>query len=108
MSPRQFTPGPFRFQKNPAGNLRMYSVTTGETVAFILSREWGDYESMPDGPTALGNAQLFRFAGEMLEALEAVLAALNTVPRFRVAGQGDSYAVAARLEALIKSVRGES
>lgn len=103
---RKFTPGPFRFQRNSAGNLRMYSAGTGETVAYIVSREWGDYESMPDGATAIGNAQLFRGALDMLEALEAAQMALNWAPRFKVPGDyGDSYQIASKVDAAINAVR---
>ena len=65
------TTGPFRGRyAGDTGNIRLYSEKTGETVATILSREWGDYENAPDGVTALANFQLFRHAAAMLAILE--------------------------------------
>ena len=79
MTQLNYTAGPYRFHQNGAGNLRMYSVRTGQTVAYIISSEWGDYENAPDGVTALANASLFRFAEDLLSALMTARNALGLI-----------------------------
>ena len=55
-------------------NIRLYSTKTGETLAYVLSREWGDYENALDSGTAMQNFQLFRHAPELLEHLQMLIA----------------------------------
>lgn len=52
-TPSAHTPGPYRGRVlGETGNIRLYSAPTDETLAYVLSREWGDYENAPDGDTA--------------------------------------------------------
>ena len=52
------------------GNLGLCSPQTGETIACVMSREWGDNQNAPDGLAALKNFQLLRHAPDLLERLE--------------------------------------
>ncbi len=74
--PITHTPGPYKGRvMGDTGNIRLYSARTAETIAYVLSREWGDYENAPDGETALKNFQLLRHAPAMLDVLQAAVAA---------------------------------
>ena len=65
------TPGPYKGQlMGNAGNLGLCSTQTGETIACVMSREWGDNQNAPDGLAALKNFQLLRHAPDLLERLE--------------------------------------
>jgi len=65
-------------------------------------------ENPKDTVTWLSDAYRLQFAaGTLRDALKLALAALNTVPRFKVPGlELDSYRIAARCKAALKAAEG--